>query len=107
MRLNDERAQRARLDAQEAFIRAVVREEILTALRALRTEVEHYDGGEIKDMAADMLSSVLDCALGSLAWPGAGALRDTTSPPCGVRRPAPAVTAEPPAPNPFEEKTDG
>lgn len=41
-------------------IRALVREEIAEAFQAFRRETEHYDGGEIKDMAADMLSSVLD-----------------------------------------------
>jgi hypothetical protein len=41
-------------------VRTIVREEIVAALRAFAREAEHYDGGEIRDMAVDALSTVLD-----------------------------------------------
>lgn len=47
-------------------IRQIVREEIRTALRAMRIEAESYDGGEIKNYAADAVSSLLEGTLSSL-----------------------------------------
>lgn len=90
----------------EDRVREIVREEIVTAFQAFRRETERYDGGEIRGMAADALSSVLDGTVVRLTckhekyqdW-GYGPQPQCAR--CGEPEPVP--------PNPFEgeERTDG
>lgn len=90
-------------DAQRSYIRRIVREEIVAAFQAMAREAETYDGGEIKDMAADMLSSVLSGTVVRLAcshektnvW-GQHEYREERCSRCSEPIPAPD--------NPFEEQ---
>lgn len=54
---------------QEKQVRAIIQEEIVKAFQAFRRETEGYDGGEIKDMASDMLNAVLDGTVLRLTCP--------------------------------------
>jgi hypothetical protein len=69
MRNLTEELEKLRQAALMDEVRAVVREEIARAFQAFRREAERYDGGEIRDMAADALATVLDGTVTRLTCP--------------------------------------
>lgn len=106
MRLNDERAQRARLDVQEAFIRAVVREEIVNALGALSRASDDldvpYETGDLESSALMAIGKAADNAVGRLTCPHEEYVVWTG--PSRCRR---CGEPEPEQKNPFEEENHG